>query len=57
MDRKRNKLAEAEIDQLMRNVFDQLAEEPVPDRFSALIEQLRAGDKPDDATETLDEDD
>lgn len=57
MDGKRNKLAEAEIDQLMRGVFDQLANEPVPDRFHALIEKLRAGDMPDDTSDTSGKDD
>ncbi len=42
MDRKRNKNAEAEIDRLMRQVFDELAAKPVPERFNKLLERLKA---------------
>lgn len=51
MTDKRNKLAEGEIDALMKTVFDKLAAEPVPDRFTTLLDQLRLGDVPPEATD------
>lgn len=50
MTEKRNELAEAEIDALMKTVFDTLAAEPVPDRFTDLLDQLKSGNLPSDET-------
>ncbi|WP_189799585.1 NepR family anti-sigma factor [Tateyamaria sp. syn59] len=35
---------DAEIDANLKRAFDSLAQEPVPDRFTDLLNQLRTGD-------------
>ncbi|RZW08113.1 MAG: hypothetical protein EX266_05715 [Rhodobacteraceae bacterium] len=35
------------IDKNLKRAFDTLANEPVPDRFTSLLDQLRSGEKKD----------
>lgn len=54
--RPRNKQADREIDENLKRAFDQIASEPVPDRFTELLKQLkekearvpRASDQPEE---------
>lgn len=39
--RPRNKQADREIDENLKRAFDQIASEPVPDRFTELLKQLK----------------
>ncbi len=49
-DRRRNPDLDREIDDSLKRAFDKLASEPVPDRFTALLDRLRAsGPVPRDA--------
>ncbi|WP_050927655.1 NepR family anti-sigma factor [Aestuariivita boseongensis] len=52
MARKRNPHMEREIDRNLKRAFDEVASEPLPERFTNLLEQLRA----QDASETDDTD-
>ncbi|WP_291728977.1 NepR family anti-sigma factor [Leisingera sp. F5] len=39
--RPRNEQADREIDENLKRAFDQIASEPVPDRFTDLLKQLK----------------
>ncbi|WP_209599342.1 NepR family anti-sigma factor [Ruegeria sp. HKCCSP351] len=41
--RKRSKRIDREIDENLKRAFDELANEPIPDRFTELLDQLRSG--------------
>ncbi|MBO9441914.1 hypothetical protein J7363_07410 [Phaeobacter italicus] len=42
MPKKRSDTVEREIDQNLKRAFDALASEPLPDRFTTLLDQLKA---------------
>ncbi|MBT8417974.1 MAG: hypothetical protein KJO42_11085 [Silicimonas sp.] len=44
------------IDKNLKRAFDTLANEPVPDRFTSLLDQLRSGKTPKDAEGSADDD-
>lgn len=41
--RKRSKRIDREIDENLKRAFDEMANEPIPDRFTELLDQLRSG--------------
>lgn len=46
MTGRRRSTVDDEIDRSLKRAFDELASEPVPDRFTDLIERLKAGKLP-----------
>ena len=44
-------LLQAHIGKQLRNMFDAMTREPVPERFKLLLDQLEAGDPPQDHDE------
>ena len=47
MASRRKKAIDEEIDRNLKRAFDALADEPLPDRFSSLLQRLRDGGQGD----------
>jgi predicted N-acetyltransferase YhbS len=45
MAQRQNSKADAEIDRNLKQAFEELAEEPVPQRFAELLQRLRNGEQ------------
>lgn len=50
-NKSRNTKVDQQIDENLRRVYAEAAQEPVPDRFTQLLDQLRQQEKPKDAEE------
>ncbi|MEC8573234.1 MAG: NepR family anti-sigma factor [Pseudomonadota bacterium] len=55
MPKKRSDTVEREIDQNLKRAFDALASEPLPDRFTSLLDQLKAKETSDNASASDDQ--